>query len=352
MPADSPRSHTPRSPPRRHGSVAPIAIHRRPRRGGPWRGRLSRRGSTTCASGSPKRTLYSSTFGPSWSASARRTAPRGSRRLGDELVERRLHQLGGQLLGPRPAPTASRVSRPPSRRCWARRRRRRRACSPGPTRGAPPCAVGQAQQRHLRAPQPLLDHDPLSRLAEGPARQLRPHVVDGLVDVGVTSTPLPAARPSVFTTQRPARLSRYASAASTSSAPNVVAGRGDAAPRPRPSCTPWSLRGGRRRRQGRTRAAPRPAAGRPGRPPVAPRARSRTGRRRSSRGASGPTPDPGVAGRHDDFGRAPQRPANACSRPPEPRPQTAHQTSWTYWSRSARYPRTEPAPRSALDEPR
>ena len=172
-----------------------------------------------------------------------------------------------------------------------------------------------AEQRHLGAGEALLDHDRAPGRPEGGAGQLGPDVGGRLVDESVTSTPLPAASPSVFTTYGGARVARKASAASSSPAKVPgEAGRGHAGrheqllhPRLR------ALQPGAVGARAEHAARPGPGAGRPGRRPAAPRGRSRRGRprspraaRRSSRGSPGCPASP----RRRPCGRG-RRPARA-----------------------------------------
>ncbi len=69
-------------------------------------------------------------------------------------------------------------------------------------------AVAQDQQRALRSGEPLFDHHLAPGIAEGPARQLGVDVGVGVGQRSVTSTPLPAASPSVLMTQGPGRVRR------------------------------------------------------------------------------------------------------------------------------------------------
>ena len=80
--------------------------------------------------------------------------------------------------------------------------------SPSPTRlkswaearGTTRCPSAHAQQRHLRSDQALLDHDPATGLAERRPASLAATSAAASASESVTSTPLPAARPSVLTT--------------------------------------------------------------------------------------------------------------------------------------------------------
>ena len=202
-------------------------------------------------------------------------------------------------LGARPARRPAPASTRPCRRCWARGRRRRCACSPGPTRAARTVRPSARHSSDTSGPrQALLDHDPSAGVAEGPARQLgaarrrRPRP-----GRSVTSTPLPAARPSVFTTYgRRQRSQEVACGVDLAGAEGADGGRS-----------------ARRRRRARSfihafepsrraPSAPGPNTRRPcGAEPVGqavdqrqPRARSRRGRRRSPRPA--PPPSPGCRG--------------------------------------------------------
>ena len=144
-------------------------------------------------------------------------------------------------------------------------------------------AVAHREHRQLRPGHALLDHDRAAGVAERGARQLGPHVGLGLASDSVTSTPLPAARPSVFTTYGPGERRRK-STAGVGVVERAVAGGGHAGldehllhPRLR------ALEAGAVGAGAEHPLALRPAAGRPGRRPAAARARSRTGRRRSPR---------------------------------------------------------------------
>ncbi len=105
-------------------------------------------------------------------------------------------------------------------------------------------AVAEREQRDLRAVEVLLHDTTRSHVSRVGERGLA---------VVVTMTPLPAARPSSFTTYGGPNSS---SAAATSSGVRQSTGRGGRAPRRPPSPpwrTPWSPRAGRPRGTGRSR---------------------------------------------------------------------------------------------------
>ena len=163
----------------------------------------SSRGSTTWASGSPKRTLYSSTFGPVGGehepgvehAAVVDAAPA-------QLVERGLHERRRPAPRRRSSPTAG------DRRVRAhaagvgpgvavadalevlRRRQRHDACGRRPgTAARPPGRRGPPRSRRVRPASPKAAPDSLAS-----------DVAAASSIESVTSTPLPAASPSVFTT--------------------------------------------------------------------------------------------------------------------------------------------------------
>ena len=138
-------------------------------------------------------------------------------------------------------------------------------------------AVAYGEHRQLGSVHALFDHDGRAGAGEGRARQLVAHVGDRFVARStVTSTPLPAASPSVLITYGPVESRRCSAiAASDSAAVNV---RNVAVGTPAARTTCFHVRLGSfeqraRRRRGRTRACPGPAAGRPTRRPAALRGR-------------------------------------------------------------------------------
>ena len=156
----------------------------------------------------------------------------------------------------------------------------------------------------------------------------------------VTSTPLPAASPSVFTTYGGARLRRYSCAASTSPAVNV---RWRAVGTPAPSSTSFihSFEPSRR-----APSAPGPTTRRPAarRRSASPATRGSSGPityRSASSSSAGAGTEPGMPGFPGVTTTSAERrstSASACSRPPEPTTQTAHQANCTYWSRPGPVP--------------
>ena len=73
-------------------------------------------------------------------------------------------------------------------------------------------AVDDREHGELGTGEPLLDHDPAAGVTERRARRYSPMVSRASARDVLTSTPLPAARPSVFTTNRSSSVSRNASA--------------------------------------------------------------------------------------------------------------------------------------------
>ena len=200
-----------------------------------------------------------------------------------------------------------------------------------------PRAVGQAQERHLGAGEALLDHDDARRRRAWPARRRPPRPASS-----VTSTPLPAASPSVLTTYGPG---------------SVLAGsRGPRAPRR--GGTSRGRRWARRRRRARSfihafepssaaPSAPGPNTRRPcGPQPVGqPVDQRRLGtddeqvgvdlarrRRRRTTGC------PGCPGVTTTSAVRASTSASACSRPPGPDDADPHHDSCTNWSRPGPMP--------------
>ena len=188
--------------------------------------------------------------------------------------------------------------------------------------GTAPGAVAHGEQRQLGAGHALLDHDRAPGVAERLAGELGPHVGVGLVERPVTSTPLPAASPSVLITHGPGSVRRKPTRGLDLGEAGV-AGGGDAGGRhqllhprlralePAPSAP------------GRRRAARRRAARRPGRPPAAPRADDeQVGVDLLGRGRP-PSRGSRVARRHDHLGGAGQHVGQrmlAASRPDDADP--------------------------------
>ena len=183
----------------RAGSGAPVAAASSSADSG-----SSRSGSTTCASGSPKRQLNSITFGPIGRSASTRS--RGSPRNGVPSAaiagKHRPHDLASRSAPPaRRRPARSARTRP-SRRCWGPGRRRAAACGPAPIRSATkrsPSAITKyesssptrhsssttrARRRAPKAPSTIAARSAAS--ASTPSRAI--------------TTPLPPARPSAFTT--------------------------------------------------------------------------------------------------------------------------------------------------------
>ena len=267
----SPRPRrSPPQPPRPHQSRPP----HRPRADNP------------CVSGSPKRALNSSTSGPSAvsirpayrHAAKRRPAPR-------HLVQHRRDARSTTCVQRSASSDRRAGSTRPCRRCWGRCRRRRRACGPRGRQRAHALAVAEGEHAKAPRPQPLLDQHPRSG-APKPSLDERAHRRARLRGRSQTMTPLPAARPSAFTTTWPSASAIDASRRAT------------ACRRPR-------TRGGHARRvhhrlgerlraldraaaagAGRSRRSRPRSAGRPGRPPAAPPGRPRPGRRASRRASS------------------------------------------------------------------
>ena len=326
--------------------MAPTATRRRRRRARSTARSPSRRGSTTCASGSPKRTLNSSTLGPSVGQhepgvqhAAVVDAP------ATELVERRLHQIARPAVSARSGPTAGTGEYAPIppvlgpsvavadalvvlRRCAAAPRVR-------------PSARHSSDTSGPRKPSSITTRRPASPKAR--PDELGPHVVDGLVDRRRDEHPLARRQPVglhdvAAGARRPQVLVRGVDVAGGE---RPMAGRRDAGSRrARPSSTPSSPRGGLRRRPVRPpggRAARRRSASpatRGSSGPITYRSASSSSARRRHRAR-----DAGVPGRDDHLGRASRapRPARAPDRR-EPTTQTAHQANCTYWSRPGPVP--------------
>ena len=113
----------------------------------------SMRGMIASHSGSPKRTLYSISLGPSAvSISPANSTPEngvpavGHRPRGrlDDLAHGARFKLGGQ--------DRARASKRPCRRCWGRYRPRRRACGPGRWRGRPRASPSTSANRLASSP--------------------------------------------------------------------------------------------------------------------------------------------------------------------------------------------------------
>ena len=317
------------------------------------------RGSTAWVSGSPKRALNSSTFGP----------PRPDHQAGvEDAVEgmaaarhRRRRPGGGRRRrSPRPRPGRSRApaSSCPCRRCSAPRRRRRSACSPGRGRAAP--RSRRRRGRAARAPRPRgTPRARPSRLAEAP---LGEEDVDRLARLGLRRADdhaLARREPVGLEHGRDRRRGRAASRASSRLRSSTCARR--SARRPPPSApwrTPSSPRARPPPRSARRRGCrPRPARRRRRRP-AAPRARRRPGRRRARRAAAtiASTSSAPTSGRHSASAAIPALPGAqsssgawaerasartiACSRPPPP-------TTRTFTAAPARRAQSEPAKSSA-----
>ena len=163
-------------------------------------------GRTAWASGSPKRTLYSTRRGrrrqhqPGVEHADVGRAGRG------EVVEHRLHERRHQLVGGVGDRAPGR--RRPCRRCSGRCRPRRCACGPGPAAGRRPCArrTGRAASTPGRSSAPRAR---TVRSAAPMAAYVSPSSAG-------TVTPLPAASPSSLTTTGRPSARHHASAASTS----------------------------------------------------------------------------------------------------------------------------------------
>ena len=276
------------------------------------------RGSTAWVSGSPKRQLNSSTLGPSRGhhqpgvEDAVVGRPAARERLDDGPVDE-----VGELLDALGVETRARASSCPSRRCWARRRRRRSACSPAPgPAGATFSPVAERQQRELLALEVLLEDDRRSRRSAA-RRRTTSTASRASSSVAQMITPLPAASPSAFST---AGRRRTETCSSASSRLRSTACAAVGTPASAISSLAWSF-------EPSSRAAS--ALG----PKAAIPASSSASTRPATSGASGPTTtrstassraaatsavdvlgadveaarvgrDPGVAGRAEDLGRA------------------------------------------------
>ena len=179
---DNPWPPSPRSAPPRRASAGRTARARRRR----WRAaaaadRTSAASSAPGFPGSPKRTLYSISFGPS----AVIISPANSTPVNGAPVSA-MPRMVGSTISPMvrcaitsassPAP----ANRRPCRRCWDRCRRRRRACGPAPCRGQRSRRRRKREEARLLALEKLLDHDLRAGRAEGAVEAVarsrrRPH---------------------------------------------------------------------------------------------------------------------------------------------------------------------------------
>ena len=197
---------------RRGRSRAAIGVERRPACAARASAARSARssGSTAWASGSPKRTLYSTRRGPVGGEHQPGVEHADVRRAGGgEVVEHRLHERRRRARRRRTAPAPAR--RRPCRRCSGRCRPRRCACGPGRAAAPGPCVPSHsASSEHSGPRHPLLEHER--------ARRRRAIAASVSASSAGTVTPLPAASPSSLTTTGRPSARHHASAPSTSPA--------------------------------------------------------------------------------------------------------------------------------------